>query len=164
MSHSQEQDFSSPAVRALVLMQERELRAFVKAWIGARARNVALPVTDDPDYASLEALLRHVLGASRFYVTWLCERLGIPDPGIDALPETDWDDPSFGAFMEQLEGRWRSALAAVPSSALESANWPAPWGAPFTVDSMLEHAVMHPIRHRFQLTELLGALAQAEPS
>jgi hypothetical protein len=31
------------------------------------------------------------------------------------------------------------------------------WGVNYCVDAMLEHAVMHPERHRFQLLELMGA-------
>ena len=29
------------------------------------------------------------------------------------------------------------------------------WGSPYSINAMLEHAVMHPIRHRFQLENLL---------
>ncbi len=136
-------------------MQERELREFVETWKSARAQGVPLPITDDPSYASLEALLQHVLGASRFYVTWLCEKLGLPSPAISALPETGWTAESIGTFVDQLEEGWRTALVTVSNDALESENWLAPWGAPFTADSMLEHAVMHPIRHRFQLNQWL---------
>ena len=157
MSTPEELTFSSTAVRALVLMQERELRDFVNTWTAAQEANLLLPSTDDPDYASLEALLRHVLGASRFYVNWLCENLELPDPGIDALPESALNTQSIRGFMEQLNRGWRAALTSVRSSEMESASWSTPWGATFTVDSMLEHAVMHPIRHRFQLSEWLDA-------
>jgi hypothetical protein len=31
------------------------------------------------------------------------------------------------------------------------------WGEPYTVEQMLEHAVVHPMRHRFQLQRILGS-------
>jgi len=31
------------------------------------------------------------------------------------------------------------------------------WGEDFTLESMLEHAVVHPMRHALQLEELMGA-------
>jgi len=34
----------------------------------------------------------------------------------------------------------------------------APWKTKYCIDSMLEHAVMHPIRHHFQLKELMDEM------
>lgn len=56
--------YRSRAVRALVLLHDEHLRAFVQTWQQARAASVALPLTDDPAYASLDTLARHVIGAA----------------------------------------------------------------------------------------------------
>jgi hypothetical protein len=37
------------------------------------------------------------------------------------------------------------------------------WGATLSIDGMLEHAVLHPARHRFQLEELLEAQGALKP-
>jgi hypothetical protein len=34
--------------------------------------------------------------------------------------------------------------------------FPSRWNVHYCIDAMLEHAVMHPIRHTFQLQELLA--------
>src|SRR6186713_2781527 len=52
----------SRAVRALVLLHDEHVRRFLVVWNQAQAASVVLPKTDDPAYASLETLLRHVLG------------------------------------------------------------------------------------------------------
>ena len=75
--------------RALVLLHDKELREFLAVWRRARTANLALPATSDPDYASLEALLFHVLRAARGYMTWMCESLGLADPGIEAPPPVE---------------------------------------------------------------------------
>ena len=46
----------------------------------------------------------------------------------------------------------------VPDDKLESPEYASEWQTRYCIDAMLEHAVMHPIRHRFQLDELLGDL------
>ena len=71
----------------MVLLHEEHLRRFVHTWRLALASSVSLPATDDPAYASLEALGRHVLSAAGGYMIWMCEVLALPDPGI-RLPRT----------------------------------------------------------------------------
>jgi hypothetical protein len=119
---------------------------------------VSLPLTNDPAYASLEALGRHVLSAAGGYMTWMCEMLALPDPGIRSAPDaaamvSDADD-----YVEHVLERWRSPLRDVSSESLERPEYPSRWQTRYCIDAMLEHAVMHPIRHAFQLDELLKDL------
>src|ERR1019366_7484408 len=79
--------YRSRAGRAMVLLHEEHLRRFVHVWRTALASSVSLPPTPDPAYASLEALGRHVLSASGGYMTWMCEVLALPDPGIRHAPD-----------------------------------------------------------------------------
>ena len=148
--------YRSRAARALVLLHERELRQFLPVWRRAVAASIRLPATDDPDYASLETLLHHVLRASRGYMTWMCDRLGLPDPGIEPAPGPEVVAREADRYLEHLLGRWRISLQDVEAARLDEEHT-ARWGATLSIDSMLEHAVLHPVRHRFQLEELLDA-------
>jgi hypothetical protein len=74
--------YRSRAVRAMVLLHEEHLRRFLSTWRRALATSVILPPTDDPAYASLGALGRHVFGAAGRYMVWMCKMLELPDPGI----------------------------------------------------------------------------------
>ena len=140
--------------RALVLLHEDAMRQFLRAWKRARDARVQLPVTDDPDYASLEALLHHGLRAARGYMTWLCEKLGLPDPGIDPAPAAAGIAEAADAYLEHLLARWRLPLAGVPAERFAETH-KSRWGADMSCESMLEHAVVHPQRHSFQLGELM---------
>jgi len=145
----------SRAVRAMVLLHEEHVSRFVHTWRLALGSSVILPHTDDPNYASLEALGRHVLSAAGGYMIWMCEVLALPDPGIRSAPDAaaivrDADD-----YMEHVLERWRAPLREVPDEKLETPEYPSRWRTRYCIDSMLEHAVMHPIRHAFQLDELL---------
>jgi hypothetical protein len=150
--------YRSRAVRAMVLLHEEHLRRFVHVWKLAVASSVSLPPTDDPAYVSIEALGQHVLSAAGGYMIWMCEVLALPDPGIRHAPDTcamvrDADD-----YTEHVLEQWRAPLREVANEALETPEYQSLWKTSYCIDSMLEHAVMHPIRHAFQLDELLKDL------
>jgi len=147
-------DFRSRAVRAMTLLHEEHLRAFVGVWRRAKQRAVALPQTEDPSYESLETLLRHVLRAARGYAVWICEQLELPDPDIPVTPEAEAVGAQADAYLEEIFAGWRRGLAPVTDDRLESPEYASRWKTRYCIDAMLEHAVMHPIRHGFQLEEL----------
>jgi hypothetical protein len=147
--------YRSRAVRAMVLLHEEHLRRFVHTWRLALASSVRLSPTDDPAYASLGALGQHVLGAAGGYMVWMCEVLTLPDPGIRSAPDAAAMVRDAEDYMEHVLERWRAPLREVPNERLETPEYASPWQTCYCIDSMLEHAVMHPIRHAFQLDELI---------
>jgi hypothetical protein len=147
--------YRSRAVRAMVLLHEAHLRRFVDTWRRALASSVRLPASDDPAYASLGALGQHVLGAARHYMVWMCEVLQLPDPGIQPAPDAVAILRDAEEYMEHVLERWRPPLCDVHNEQLETPDYPSEWQTRYCIDAMLEHAVMHPIRHAFQLEELI---------
>ncbi len=145
--------------RALVILHERQLRKFLVAWRHAKTAGVALPETDDPDYASLETVLAHVLKCARGYMVWMCKMLELPDPGIRPEPEADAVAAEAESYVEHLGEKWRTPLAKLTESQAYRPAYTSPWDVDYCIDAMLEHAAMHPLRHRFQL-EVLIARAQ----
>lgn len=152
-SHTLE-EYRSRAARALVVMHEREMRRFLPIWLEADDHDVTLPPTDNRHYASRAHLVRHVFNAARGYMRWMTEKLGLPEPDIDEVPELDHVRERAEAYMEHLLDGWRTPLRSVTEEQLDQV-FDAYWGEPYSIDSMLEHAVMHPARHAFQLEELL---------
>ena len=148
------QDYRWRGARALVCLHEQAMRDLLPVWREAVGRGVRLPATADPDYASLHTLLHHVFRASRGYMTWLCEKLGLPDPEIEEAPRPDAVEREADRYLEHLLERWRTPLAGVGEERFQPI-FRARWGADISGESMLEHAVVHPIRHRFQLEELI---------
>jgi len=138
-----------------VALHERELRSFAEVWQDARQQGVTLPATDDPDCASLDALLHHVLRAARGYLLWCCRVLGLPDPGVDPVPEDV--ARRLAAYVDHLLETWDGPLKNVDGKTGELEVYPSPWGPGYCVDAMLEHAVMHPLRHANQLLRAAGA-------
>ncbi|MCP3914677.1 MAG: hypothetical protein GY711_03855 [bacterium] len=141
--------------RAMVHLHDEQMRGFLTVWRRAAERGLQLPETNDPDYASLEHLLRHVVGCARGYMVWMCEVLGLPDPEIEALPDAAALAPRVDEYLAHVLERWRVPLRDVSDKRFGEV-YDARWGTAYSVDAMMEHAVMHPIRHAFQLEELMG--------
>jgi uncharacterized damage-inducible protein DinB len=150
-------DYRYRGARAMVLLHEREMRRFVDVWRKAKASGVALPATDDSDYASLEHVLHHVLRAARGYMTWMCEKLELPDPQIEPAPPPEQVAAGAERYLDHLLARWRLPLAAVDEERASRPSYKSRWGMDYSIDSMLEHALVHPVRHSFQLEEMLAA-------
>ncbi len=147
--------YHSHAARALVLLHEQHLRKFVTTWRQARDADgrLTLPITDDPSYSTLDTLLEHVLASARQFMYWMCEHLGLPDPEIQAHPKGKIEDRALDAYLDHLFARWAMPLAGKSDNELYEYVTPH---KPCYASAMLEHAVMHPIRHGFQLEELMG--------
>jgi len=147
-------DYNYRGARAMVLLHDRYLREFADVWREAKQAGLRLPQVEDPDYQSLDHLLRHVLRAARGYMTWMCEVLSLPDPQIRSTPDTDQIEAELDAYLDHVLEEWRTPLADVPEQRFEE-TYNSRWGTLYSIDAMMEHAVMHPIRHTFQLKELM---------
>jgi hypothetical protein len=121
------------------------------------ASSVSLPPSDDPAYASLATLGQHVLGSAGGYMVWMCEVLKLPDSGIRPAPDAAAIVRDAEEYMEHVLERWRVPLWDVANEQLETPEYRSRWQTRYCIDAMLEHAVMHPIRHAFQLDELMEA-------
>lgn len=147
--------FKSNAVRSCVELHEIELNRFYDVWLAFRASGTALPPTSDPNYASADRLGGHVIRAARNYLTWIgeCVKRPVSDVDLD-------DDPASvaakgRAFVDEVLAAWRRHLAVLDDSELSPQVFKARWGDDYNIEQMLEHAVVHPMRHRIQLERLM---------
>jgi hypothetical protein len=149
--------FKSRGVRALVQLQMDEMERLFTVWKKAKRLGVKLPATRDPAYQSIDLLMRHPLRSCRGYLTWLCEVSGRPEPKVPDPPEAAKVTTQGAAYLKLLAKAWEKHMAWMPAKVLDSFTvHTSRWGAPMTVEAMFEHAVAHPMRHRFQLEELIA--------
>ena len=141
--------------RSLIILHAKHINSFFKVWCKAKDHNVLLPNTEDPDYESLETLLRHVLNSSGGYLTWICKKLNLPDPKIRKVSDLDKILQEAPEYINQLLEKWKSQLVNVKEENFYTPSFTSKWGSEYCIDAMLEHAVMHPLRHEFQLITLL---------
>ena len=140
----------------LVILHDEQIRRFLEIWRIAKSSGTKLPRIEAPDYVSFEALLRHVFRWARTYLRWICEQLGLPDPDIKSVQETDVIESEADIYLEVLLNAWKSPLCDVEKERFFKSEYLSPWGVIYSIEAMLEHAVMHPFRHRHQIEKLLG--------
>jgi len=149
--------YSYGGARALVALHDQHMRSLLETWRKAKKTGIVLPESSDPAYKSLDTLLRHPLKSSRGYIIWICQKLELPDPGIDPVPEIENIEQSAEKFLEHLLKRWQLPLCDVPEERFFDRTYISTWDVEYCIEGMLEHAVMHPIRHEFQLVNLMRA-------
>jgi hypothetical protein len=145
-----------PGAKALVELHDQHLRSFLATWRLAKTAELALPGTEDRSYRSLETLLRHVLDCAGRYITWVADKLGVDPPFLPDLPPEDEIETEADRMVEAILLAWRIPLEDQPLEAFVTGEHEAWWGTRYCVDAMLEHAVMHPLRHEWQLKKLSG--------
>lgn len=149
--------FRHPGTLALVELHEIHLRRFLDTWMEAEENELPLPASEDPDYASLEILVTHVLTASGAYLAWMCRSMNLDPPDVGPAPETAFTRETAPAYLERVLAAWRLPLVDLEEEQLYRPGYPTSRGIDVCVETMLQHAVMHPIRHDYQLRKLLGA-------
>lgn len=153
--------FKSNAVRNCVELHEIELTRFCETWERFLASGIPLPATDDPNYASANHLGGHVLRAARNYLTWIGDCVGRPVTDLDLDNDTVSVAGKGRTFLTEVLDGWRRHLTALEDEELDSATYRSRWDKEYSIEQMLEHAVVHPMRHRIQLERLMREAAKA---
>ncbi len=109
----------------------------------------------DADYESPQRLVSHVQAAARSYLLWIWEVLAEPIEGLPLIRDAGVIVPRLDAFMDETLDGWHRHLARLENEQLSPNQYLSRWKEPHTIEQMLEHAVVHPMRHRIQLERLL---------
>ena len=148
--------FASRAVDSLVELHEREMRSFLVTWDRFVASGLPVPEAHgDESYASRERLGAHVLFAARGYLTRIGEWVERPVTDVDGCQDPGEAVGRAAEFADDVLAAYRRHLATITTAELEAQVHRTRWGELMSVENLLEHAVVHPMRHRLQLERLL---------
>lgn len=112
--------------------------------------------TASEDTRSIQAIMRHVVGSGYGYANYLRRVWGIPV----ASPERTYEsrDGAIAAMRkmlayttETLEGRW-----TLSEEETDKTTFTVSWGVLYSVEQLLEHAIVHILRHRRQIERTLA--------
>jgi uncharacterized damage-inducible protein DinB len=159
-------NFRSRAVRSLVELHEREMRSFLQVWSRFIASGLPMPEAHgDQSYENHDRLLGHVLMAARGYLTRIGEWVGRPVNDVDASQDPYEIARRASEFADEVLSAYRRHLAEISNEEVEQQVHRTRWGELMSVDNLLEHAVVHPMRHRIQLERVLeGTEAMSGPA
>ncbi|MCP5064160.1 MAG: hypothetical protein GY936_17100 [Ignavibacteriae bacterium] len=152
---SNEMNYKYKGAEVLIRLHEEHLLSFIGIWKTAKEVNIKLPITDDSDYQSLDHLLLHVVRSSQGYIMWICEKLNLPELKIDILPKLEEIEITIDNYILHLLEEWKVPLANVDEKRFFDLTYKSNWETEYCIEAMLEHAVMHPIRHEYQLKKIL---------
>jgi uncharacterized damage-inducible protein DinB len=156
-------EFQSRAVRSLVELHEREIRSFLELWKRFVAADLPLPEAHgDASYESRERLSGHVVMAARGYLTRIGEWVARPVTDVDATQDAHEVTARIAEFSDHVLAAYRRHLAAITDQELDQQIHRTRWGELMSVENLLEHAVVHPMRHRIQLERLLDGAEAAK--
>ncbi|HUI65588.1 MAG TPA: DinB family protein [Bacteroidota bacterium] len=114
------------------------------------------PQTTDPDCRSIQTIMNHVVASGYGYADYIRNAFGVPSerPPASLLDRTRAMEGltrmlEYTAFT--LEGRWTYSFEQMGAVRIDSR-----WGVRYDMEQMLEHAIVHILRHRRQIERFLG--------
>lgn len=114
------------------------------------------PDTDNEDCRSIQTIMVHVVRATYGYAEYIRVALGIPGERPAPPPPTrDGTIDGLAAGLVYtagvLEGRW-----TMSDDEIVTVTFQTRWGQTYDLEQMLEHAIVHILRHRRQIERFLG--------
>lgn len=118
-------------------------------------RLVEQRATSDPDCASIQNLCIHVVRAAHGYANLIlrARELPVPEtppPGPDDITTPASVRPLLAVALRRTEAILHD-IAKLPEPEQEAITIRARWGLPMQVDLLIEHAIVHLLRHRRQI-------------
>jgi uncharacterized damage-inducible protein DinB len=114
----------------------------------------------DPDTRSIRALAAHVVSAARRYADYIRQARGLPhqdrfELAAGALAAPADVRPLLAAALRYTEGAL-DGLYDAGEEALAAIRFEVRWGPTYDPEMLLEHAIVHLLRHRRQLERWPG--------
>ena len=150
--------YRSGAIGALMDEYERaasELARLVESIPDEEFTRVVDPLTEDEDCRSAQTIMSHVVRAAYGYADYLREQLSVestrPQPTLLSRQEAlEQLEAALRYTVETLDGRWEMSAEEISAMVIKTR-----WGAVYDAEGMLEHAIVHILRHRRQIEKFI---------
>lgn len=116
--------------------------------------------TKDEDCRSIQTIMYHVVRAGYGYADYFREAFGM----ASAKPETvqvkcheatEKIDAMLVYTAQTLEGKWEMS-----DEEIQAVSMKVRWGVTYDLEQLLEHAIVHILRHRRQIERFLLKMAE----
>lgn len=111
--------------------------------------------TEDDDCRSAQTIMSHVVRAGYGYADYLREQFSIestrPRPKLLSRGESlEQLEAALQYTVQTLEGRWEMSAEEISAMVIKSG-----WGVLYDAEGLLEHAIVHVLRHRRQIEKFI---------
>src|SRR4051812_1904643 len=112
--------------------------------------------TKDEDCRSAQTIMSHVVRSGYGYADYIREQLSIPSTRPQPLllsrrEALEQLEAALRYTAETLEGRWEMSGEEISAITIKTR-----WGALYDPDGLLEHAIVHILRHRRQIEKFIS--------
>ena len=110
--------------------------------------------TDDEECRSVQTIISHVVNSGYAYADYIRVHFGIPStsPTRKLLMYNEAVDQltaMLGYSAETLDGKWEMAEEQIVAVVINTR-----WGVTYDLEQLMEHAIVHVLRHRRQIERL----------
>lgn len=152
--------YRSGALGALMDEYERaagELKHLVERIPEEDFVRVVDSLTSDDTCRSAQTIMTHVVRAAYGYADYIRAQISLaserpPNKLLSHSESLEQLEAALRYTAETLEGRWGMSEEEIMKIVIKS-----PWGVVYDLEQMLEHAIVHILRHRRQLEKFAWA-------
>lgn len=152
------EDYRPGAVGSLVDEYERaalELKSVLQAVGEADYARIADAETENEDCRSIRTIMSHVVRAGYGYANYIRAALSmnaapVAHRQIERGEILGAIDEMLAYTVEIFDGRWQALDEEMISVPINTR-----WGVIYNIDQLLEHAIVHVLRHRRQIEKFL---------
>ncbi len=152
------ESYREGAVGALMDEYERavwELRRLVGRMNEEDLARVVDPETRDDDCRSAQTVVSHVVNSGYGYADLLRKLFAVPSTRppralLSRGESLEQLDAILTYMAETLDGRWRMSDEEITGAVINTG-----WGVRYDIEQLLEHAVVHVLRHRRQIEKFM---------
>jgi uncharacterized damage-inducible protein DinB len=158
MSLRMGKSYRKGAIGALMDEYERaalELKTLVKEIPADEFVRIVDPQTSDEDCRSVQTIMSHVIRAGYGYADYIRHLFSISSarPATQLLNQNESlkELQSMVEYtIETLDGKWEISDEVIVRTTIQSL-----WGVTYDLEQLLEHAIVHILRHRRQIEKLM---------
>lgn len=152
-------NFRKGAIGALMDEYERaalEFQALIRENGEDEFTRIADGETKDEDCRSIQTISRHVIMAGYSYANYIRKEFSTPAEPISREPVSHGEasgkiDKMLAYTIETLDGKWEMSDDEISKIVIHSG-----WGVTYDLEQLLEHAIVHLLRHRRQIEKFLA--------
>ena len=116
--------------------------------------------TKDDDCRSIQTIIYHVVRAGYGYADYFRDAFGMPSARPESVPvgcqeATEKIEAMLVYTAQTLEGKWQMS-----DEEIQAVSMKVSWGVTYDLEQLLEHAIVHILRHRRQIERFLLKMAE----
>ena len=161
------QVYRKGAIGALMDEYERaasELRRLVEHLHEEEFTRIVDSRTSDENCRSVQTIMSHIVSAGYGYAACIRGALSMaaerpPKRLLSHRESLEEFDAMLTYTIQSLDGQWEMTEAGIRGTVIH-----ARWGVTYDLEQLLEHAIVHVLRHRRQIEKLISSALVTERS